>query len=262
MASVKKIAELTGKAAGKAKLAAGKAATGAGKTAGKAADKVKSMKKQDIAASVRNATSKTRAEKKIEKSMPLSTDKVKSKPFAGLTGDKSGKGLKVAAGATGVAAAGSVGYNAMKGGGDREARETGTPNVEKKTTSSPKPSSSASSSSSASASSAPGRTMGTTAKGKTGSSRPATGQGKGKTSVYRAKAGDGLWQVAEKTKPAGTSTAAWWAKLKKVNSTNGKVNRVYRNSAIKLPPGAQPKDKGFEFPSSNKTSSKSTRNEE
>jgi hypothetical protein len=53
--------------------------------------------------------------------------------------------------------------------------------------------------------------------------------------VYRAKKGDGLWQVAEKTKPAGVSTAAWWTKIKKLNSTNGKVNRTYTNTGVKLP---------------------------
>lgn len=54
-------------------------------------------------------------------------------------------------------------------------------------------------------------------------------------SVYRAKKGDGLWQVAEKTVPAGVTTAAWWAKIKKLNSTNGKVNRTYTNTGVKLP---------------------------
>lgn len=54
-------------------------------------------------------------------------------------------------------------------------------------------------------------------------------------SVYRAKKGDGLWQVAEKTKPAGTSTAAWWTKIKKLNSTNGKVNRTFTGTGVKLP---------------------------
>lgn len=54
-------------------------------------------------------------------------------------------------------------------------------------------------------------------------------------SVYRAKKGDGLWQVAEKTKPAGVSTAAWWTKIKKLNSTNGKVNRTYTGTGVKLP---------------------------
>ena len=53
--------------------------------------------------------------------------------------------------------------------------------------------------------------------------------------VYRAKKGDGLWQVAEKTKPAGVSTAAWWTKIKKLNSTNGKVNRTYTGTGVKLP---------------------------
>lgn len=56
-------------------------------------------------------------------------------------------------------------------------------------------------------------------------------------SVYRAKKGDGLWQVAEKTVPAGTSVAAWWAKIKKLNSTNGKVNRTYTGTGVKLPKG-------------------------
>ena len=56
-------------------------------------------------------------------------------------------------------------------------------------------------------------------------------------SVYRAKKGDGLWQVAEKTKPAGVSTAAWWTKIKKLNSTNGKVNRTYTGTGVKLPKG-------------------------
>jgi hypothetical protein len=55
--------------------------------------------------------------------------------------------------------------------------------------------------------------------------------------VYRAKKGDGLWQVAEKTVPAGTSTSAWWAKIKKLNSTNGKVNRTYTGTGVKLPKG-------------------------
>lgn len=54
-------------------------------------------------------------------------------------------------------------------------------------------------------------------------------------SVYRAKKGDGLWQVAEKTVPAGTSVAAWWTKIKKLNSTNGKVNRTYTGTGVKLP---------------------------
>jgi hypothetical protein len=53
--------------------------------------------------------------------------------------------------------------------------------------------------------------------------------------VYRAKKGDGLWQVAEKTKPAGVSTAAWWTKIKKLNSSNGKVNRTYTGTGVKLP---------------------------
>jgi hypothetical protein len=238
MASVKKIAELTGKAAGKAKTAATKAATSAGKAATGGAAKVKSMKKQDIATAVRGATSKV--------------TKPKTKPLVGMTGDKTGKGLKVAAGATGAAAVGSVAYNSMKGG-DREARETGTPNVEKKVASTPKSSASASSSASS-------KTMTPGSKGTLKPGRPATGQGKGKGSVYRAKAGDGLWQVAEKTVPKGQSVSAWWAKIKKLNSTNGKVNKTYRNSAIKLPPRAEPKDKGFELASKNKNSSKSTLN--
>lgn len=53
--------------------------------------------------------------------------------------------------------------------------------------------------------------------------------------VYRAKKGDGLWQIAEKTAPKGVSTAAWWAKIKKLNSTNGKVNRTFTGTGVKLP---------------------------
>jgi hypothetical protein len=231
MASIGKIAELVGKGAGKAKLAAGKAASTAKQVSGFAKNNM-TLKKQDIAASVRGAM------------------KSKPKPMVGMTGDKTGKGLKVAAGATGAAAVAST-VSKMGGSGDRQAKETGTPNVEKKVASSSKPTSKPTTSTSKPA-----------AKGKMGPTRPATGQGKGKSTVYRAKAGDGLWQVAEKTVPKGQSVSAWWTQLKKLNSTNGKVNKTYRNSAIKLPPGAQPKDKGFEFPTKNTTSSKTTRNVE
>ena len=237
MASVNKIAEMLGKGAGKAKAAATKMAGTATKAATGAASKAK-MKKQDIAASVRGATSKVA--------------KPKAKPFAGLPGDKTGKGLKVATGATGVAAAGSVGYSAMKGNGDRQARETGTPNVEKKVASASKPTPT-------SKAMKPGSKPATKGAG-TGRSPDRMDVAKPKGSVYRAQKGDGLWQVAEKTVPKGQSVSAWWAQIKKLNSTNGKVNKTVRNSAIKLPPGAQPKDKGFEFPKKNKNSSKNTMN--
>jgi hypothetical protein len=67
------------------------------------------------------------------------------------------------------------------------------------------------------------------------------------SNVYRAKKGDGLWQVAEKTVPKGVSTAAWWTQIKKLNSTNGKVNRTYRNTGVRLPssPTPEPKDGGW-----------------
>lgn len=55
------------------------------------------------------------------------------------------------------------------------------------------------------------------------------------TRTYRARKGDSLWSIAEKTKPSNMSTGEYWTQLKKLNSTNGKVNRLFVNSAVKLP---------------------------
>lgn len=227
MASVGKIAEMIGKGAGKAKLAAGKMASTASKAASGAVGKMKSMDKKDIAASVRGAV------------------KSKPKPMVGMTGDKTGNGMKVATGVVGAGAVSTAVGNASKGG-DRQAKETGTPNVEKKVTSSSKPTTSP-------------KSTKPTVSGKSGNKSPdRIDVAKPKGSVYRATKGDGLWQVAEKTVPKGQSVSAWWAQIKKLNSTNGKVNRVYQNSAIKLPPGAQPKDKGYQAskPGGDKTTNK------
>lgn len=223
MASIAKLAEVVGKAAGKAKTATTKMAskvTSSAKAAG-------SMKKQDIAASVRNATSK----------LPKKTEK-----FSGLSTDKTmGTGAKVAGGVAGAAAVAGVAKSATGGGSpDRQAKETGTPNVEKKATSTPKPSASTASKTPKPAAKGPG----------TGRSADRMDVAKPKGSVYRAKKGDGLWQVAEKTVPAGQSVSAWWAQIKKLNSTNGKVNRTYQNTAVKLPAGAEPKDRGYGMPKS------------
>lgn len=65
------------------------------------------------------------------------------------------------------------------------------------------------------------------------------------SSRYRAKKGDSLWSIAEKTAPKGTSTAAWWNQIKKLNMEGGKVKRLYSNTAVRLPKGASITDTGY-----------------
>ena len=63
---------------------------------------------------------------------------------------------------------------------------------------------------------------------------------------YRARRGDSIWSISEKTKPAGVSSSEWFGKVKAMNSTNGKPNRVYLNSGIKIPGGGNLSgDKGY-----------------
>lgn len=65
------------------------------------------------------------------------------------------------------------------------------------------------------------------------------------SSRYRAKKGDSLWSIAEKTAPKGTSTAAWWNQIKKLNMEGGKVKRLFSNTAVRLPKGASIRDAGY-----------------
>ena len=65
------------------------------------------------------------------------------------------------------------------------------------------------------------------------------------SSRYRAKKGDSLWSIAEKTAPKGTSTAAWWNQIKKLNMEGGKVKRLFSNTAVRLPKGATITDTGY-----------------
>lgn len=240
MASIGKIAELVGKGAGKAKLAAGKVASGASKAASSAASKAKSLNKKDIAASVRGAT------KNLPKKQPK---------FVGLSTDKTmGTGAKVAGGVAGAAAVAGVAKSASSGSTpDRQTKETGS-DLSKVTgtkgagKSSTKP---AASSKPAAKPAGTGASADRSPKGVgTGRSADRMDVAKPKGSVYRAKKGDGLWQVAEKTVPKGQSVAAWWTQIKKLNSTNGKVNRTYQNTGVKLPAGAEPKDRGYGMPKS------------
>jgi hypothetical protein len=62
---------------------------------------------------------------------------------------------------------------------------------------------------------------------------------------YRAKKGDSMWSIAEKTAPKGTSTAAWWNQIKKLNQEGGQTKRLYSNTAVRLPKGATVTDGGY-----------------
>lgn len=219
MASIGKLAEIIGKGAGKAKATTSKLASSASSKVSGA----KSKGKAAIADAVRGATSSVK----------------KPASFEGMGGKSIPTGAKVAGGAAGVAG----GYAAIKGATSGSS--------DKKTMSEPK-SSSSSSSASKNVTKAP-KAPASKPASKSGGSGVNTTSAAGiksasKYSVYRAKKGDGLWQVAEKTVPKGQSVAAWWTQIKKLNSTNGKVNRTYQNTGVKLPQGAQPKDSGYEKP--------------
>jgi hypothetical protein len=76
-------------------------------------------------------------------------------------------------------------------------------------------------------------------------SEPTGGATAGKSKGYRAQKGDSLWSIAEKTAPKGTSVAAWWTQIKKLNMEGGKVKRLYSNTAVRLPKGASVRDAGY-----------------
>jgi len=56
---------------------------------------------------------------------------------------------------------------------------------------------------------------------------------------YTAAHGDSLWSIAEKTVPKGKSVTSWWLAIKKMNTVNGKVRRLYSGTGVSLPPGAR-----------------------
>lgn len=56
---------------------------------------------------------------------------------------------------------------------------------------------------------------------------------------YTAAKGDSLWSIAEKTVPKGASVSSWWAAIKKMNTKNGKLRRLYTGTGVSLPPGAR-----------------------
>jgi hypothetical protein len=56
---------------------------------------------------------------------------------------------------------------------------------------------------------------------------------------YTASKGDSLWSIAEKTVPKGESVSSWWLAIKKMNTQNGKLRRLYTGTGVSLPPGAR-----------------------
>ena len=72
----------------------------------------------------------------------------------------------------------------------------------------------------------------------TSSSNSASGVSKSGGS-YTAAKGDSLWSIAEKTVPKGKSVTSWWLAIKKMNTVNGKVRRLYTGTGVSLPRGAR-----------------------
>jgi LysM repeat protein len=72
----------------------------------------------------------------------------------------------------------------------------------------------------------------------TSSSSPTSGVSKSGGS-YTAAKGDSLWSIAEKTVPKGKSVTSWWLAIKKMNTVNGKVRRLYTGTGVSLPRGAR-----------------------
>lgn len=75
------------------------------------------------------------------------------------------------------------------------------------------------------------------AAGKHGGSRSSGLSKSGRS--FTAASGDSLWSIAEKTVPKGKSVTSWWLAIKKMNTVNGKVRRLYTGTGVSLPPGAR-----------------------
>lgn len=54
-----------------------------------------------------------------------------------------------------------------------------------------------------------------------------------------AKKGESLYSIAKRTVPAGKSVDSWFQAIKKMNTKNGKVRRVFVGTGVGLPPGAR-----------------------
>ena len=81
--------------------------------------------------------------------------------------------------------------------------------------------------------------------GRTGAAKPSSSSGSRHSGLskaggsYTAAHGDSLWSIAEKTVPKGKSVTSWWLAIKKMNTVNGKVRRLYSGTGVSLPPGAR-----------------------
>jgi hypothetical protein len=225
-----------------------KASAAAGNVAGKVAGSAKKAggtvkkaapKKADIAAAVRGAAKRP-------------------ENYTGKKGFSSMSALeKGGVAAAGVGAAG-VGVNAMAPKGGSSSPKPAASSSSSAKPAAAKPAASAKPAAPAKPGAAPAKPGATPkATGPSGvNTTTADGIAKASgTKIYRARKGDSLWSIAEKTKPEGTTTAAYWTQLKKLNSTNGKVNRLYRNSGVKLPNGAITSgDSGYKIKSKNTAS--------
>jgi len=58
--------------------------------------------------------------------------------------------------------------------------------------------------------------------------------------TYTAVKGDSLYAIARKTVPAGKDVNSWFQALKKVNSVNGKLRRIYVGTGISMPGKSRP----------------------
>jgi hypothetical protein len=222
MPAINKIAKIVGKTAENMKTgskavkdikAAGKDAKG--KLTAMGADK---MSKKDVAATVRSATANVRK-------------------TTGLPGPG-----KVAGAAGAAATVGSVGALAAAN------REKG---AAKATSTVSKPSGKPTTAPSGKPTTAPSGKPVTPAAGKATPTNPGKpeklrSESTGVSSTrYRAKKGDSMWSIAEKTAPKGTSVAAWWNQIKKLNQEGGKTKRLFSNTAVRLPKGATVTDSGY-----------------